>query len=155
MKLRQPHDEAVCSWVKASLLARDRLRRTAAPRSSGRSTRPSGRTARAPRRTARAATCSSVGRPRPDAEAIQDSLAAIDAIETLRSLQDDSDGSAEQFSTWTSDYYWLSGRLLREALSEGDLDLAFSITERMRARSLLDTLERSRTPSGPGTVPPS
>ena len=73
-------------------------------------------------------------------------------METLRSLQDDADGSAEQFSTWTSDYYWLSGRLLRDARSE-DLELAFSITERMRARSLLDTLERSRrTSAGDGAA---
>ena len=80
-------------------------------------------------------------RPRP--EAIRNSLAAIDAIETLRGLQDDADSSAELFSTWTHDYYWLSGRLLRD-LRDGDLDLAFSITERLRARSLLDLISRSR-----------
>jgi hypothetical protein len=65
----------------------------------------------------------------------------------LRSLQDDSEGSAQQFSTWTSDYLWLSGRLLRDGTNgEDDLALAFAITERMRGRSLLDTLERARTP---------
>jgi hypothetical protein len=80
-------------------------------------------------------------RPRP--EAIRNSLAAIDAIETLRGLQDDADSSAGLFSTWTHDYYWLSGRLLRD-LRDGDLDLAFSITERLRARSLLDLISRSR-----------
>ncbi len=72
-------------------------------------------------------------------DAIRDSLAAIDAIETLRSLQDDADSSAELFSTWTLDYYWFSGRLLRD-MRDGDLELAFSITERLRARSLLDRL---------------
>ena len=81
-------------------------------------------------------------RSRP--QSIQDSLAALDSVETLRSLQDDSDGSAEHFSTWTSDYLWLSGRSLQDA-HDGDIDLAFSITERMRARSLLDQLERSHT----------
>ena len=54
------------------------------------------------------------------------------------------DGSAEHFSTWTSDYLWLSGRLLQDA-QDGEIDLAFSITERMRARSLLDQLERLQT----------
>ena len=77
------------------------------------------------------------------AKAIADSLDAIGTVETLRSLQDDSDSSAEQFSTWTSDYYWLSGRLLRDG-RESERDLAFTIVERMRARSLLDMLERSR-----------
>jgi CHAT domain-containing protein len=85
------------------------------------------------------------------AKAITDSLDALGAVETLRSLQGDADSSAEQFSTWTSDYYWLSGRLLRDG-QDGDRELAFTIVERMRSRSLLDTLERSRgvTPvSGP------
>ena len=85
---------------------------------------------------------------RARSQAIQDSLAALDSVETLRSLQNDSDGSAEHFSTWTSDYLWLSGRLLQDA-QDGDIDLAFSITERMRARSLLDQLERSRARLNP------
>ncbi len=37
-----------------------------------------------------------------------------------------SDSSAEQFSTWTSDYYWLSGRLLRDG-REAERNLAFTI----------------------------
>ncbi len=49
--------------------------------------------------------------PRPGDRGL---LVEIDSVETLRSLQDDSEGSAEQFSTWTSDYHWLSGRLLRD-----------------------------------------
>ena len=48
-----------------------------------------------------------------------------------------------QFSNWTLEYYWLSGRLL-ETKADADLEVAFSITERMRARSLLDALNRSR-----------
>jgi len=140
--LRQPHDEAVCSWVKASILqdsapkearaaelrALDATERAHSPRTQAYSAR-------------RRMRLSWEGKPR--SQAIQDSLGAIDSVETLRSLQDDSEGSAEQFSTWTSDYLWLSGRLLQDA-KDGDLDLAFSITERMRARSLLDKLERSR-----------
>jgi CHAT domain-containing protein len=83
-------------------------------------------------------------------EAIRNSLAAIDSIETLRSLQDDAESSAELFSTWTLEYYWFSGRLLRD-LQEGDLDLAFSINERLRARSLLDRLDRSRKRADPSS----
>jgi CHAT domain-containing protein len=79
----------------------------------------------------------------PRAIAIRDSLAAIDTLETLRALQDDADTSAALFTVWTLDYYWLSGRLLQEG-GDDDLALAFSITERMRARSLLDVLDRSR-----------
>ena len=143
VKLRQPHDEAVCSWVKASLLhdsapkdsraaelqALDATERAHSPRTQAYSAR-------------RRMHFSWETRPR--AQAIEDSLAAIDSVETLSSLQGDSEGSAEQFSTWTSDYHWFSGRLLRDG-TDGDLDLAFSITERMRGRSLLDTLERART----------
>jgi CHAT domain-containing protein len=77
--------------------------------------------------------------PRPDA--IRRSLAALDAIERLRELQEDSAGSAALFSTWTLDYSWLSGRLL-EGTGAEDRDLAFTITERMRARALLDTVMR-------------
>ena len=144
VKLRQPHDEAVCSWVKASILhdtapkearaaevqALDATERAHSPRTQAYSAHRRMRLS---------------WETRPRSQAIQDSLAAIGSVETLRSLQDDSDGSAEQFSTWTSDYHWFSGRLLQDA-RDGDLDLAFSITERMRARSLLDKLERSRTP---------
>ena len=144
VKLRQPQDEAVCSWVKASILhdsspkearaaeiqALDATERSHSPRTQAYSAQRRMRLS---------------WETRPRSQAIEDSRAAIDSVETLRSLQDDSEGSAEQFSTWTSDYLWFSGRLLQDA-HDGDLDLAFSITERMRARSLLDTLERSRTP---------
>ena len=140
--IRRPHDEALCSWVEASL-----LRETAPGRARAAERRALDATTRANSLDTQAF---SAGRhmqlsweTRPRREAIRDSLAAIDAIETLRSLQDDADSSAELFSTWTHDYYWFSGRLLRD-LRDGDLDLAFSITERLRARSLLDLVERSR-----------
>ena len=116
VKYAQPGDEAVCAWVKASILseqspkdarryeqqALDAARRAHSPRtdaySAGRHMRLSWDT-----------------NPRP--QAIADSMSALDTMETLRSLQGDADASAEQFSTWTSDYYWLSGRLLRDAPS--------------------------------------
>jgi CHAT domain-containing protein len=150
---RQPHDESLCSWVEASILRNTapRQARAAAARAVAAATRASSLDTQA----------YSAGRhmqfswdTRPRQEAIADSLAAIDAIETLRSLQDDADSSAELFSTWTLDYYWLSGRLLSDP-DEGDLDLAFSITERLRARSLLDQIKRSRNrvdPSHPAVA---
>lgn len=143
LKIRVPHDEAVCSWIKASL-----LRQSDPAKSHAAERQALGATARAnsPRTQAYSAgrhmRLSWETNKRP--EAIRDSLAAIDAIELLRSLQDDAGSSAELFSTWTSDYYFLAGRLLQDG-QDGDLDLAFSIAERMRARALLDTLGRSRT----------
>ena len=146
-KARQPYDEAVCSWIEAALLQPDD------PRSAGAaSTRALEATRRAnnPRTDAYSA-----GRhmrfswnTKSRREAVRDSLAAIDAVETLRALQDDVNSSAALFSAWTLDYYWLSGRLLQEGGDE-DLSLAFSITERMRARSLLDMLDRMRPSRDP------
>ncbi|MPZ21232.1 MAG: CHAT domain-containing protein [Luteitalea sp.] len=142
-KARMPHDEAACSWIAASLLhdkAPDRARAAElrALESTERANNPRTQAYGAGQRMR------SSWKTKPRAHAIRDSLETIDAIETLRSLQEDSNSSAELFSTWTRDYYWFSGRLLRDH-QEQDLDLAFSITERMRARSLLDRLGRSQT----------
>jgi CHAT domain-containing protein/tetratricopeptide (TPR) repeat protein len=75
---------------------------------------------------------------------IEDSRSALDAIEAMRDLQTGSSGKAEAFSTWSEDYYWLSGRLIDAGLRERkpeNLEQAFQISERLRARSLIDTLE--------------
>src|SRR5262249_24054229 len=72
-----------------------------------------------------------------------DSLAALERIETLRRRQGDADSSAEAFSTWTFDYYWLLGRLLEDR----EIDLAFAVGERLKARTLLDA-RRDRRPAG-------
>ena len=45
-----------------------------------------------------------------------DSQSALDAIEALRDQQAASSGQAEAFSTWSEDYYWLSGRLIEASL---------------------------------------
>lgn len=140
----QPDDEAVCSWIQASLLrGHDPAGATAAER------RAADADVRASSPITHAYTTGRRMRLSWDSHsrelAIEDSLRAIDAIETLRSLQDTAASGAELLSTWTSHYYWFSGRLLQDARA-ADLDLAFSITERMRARALLDTLDRSRTP---------
>ena len=76
--------------------------------------------------------------------AVEDSRSALDAIEALRDLQAGSSGKAEAFSTWSEDYYWLSGRLIDAGLKERrpeNLEQAFQVAERLRARSLIDTLE--------------
>jgi hypothetical protein len=140
---RQPADQAACAWIVASLLAsaetgEARAARDAAIAATMRDDNPrthaysAGRQMRLRWQTA--------ARP----EAVRDALTALATIETLRALQDDGRSSADLFASWTRDYYWLSGRLLEE---EGrDVALAFSVTERMRARSLLEGLGRSRQP---------
>jgi tetratricopeptide (TPR) repeat protein len=74
--------------------------------------------------------------------AVEDSRSALDAIEALRDQQAASSGKVEAFSTWSEDYYWLSGRLIEAAQAgQRDLETAFQVAERLRARGLVDTLE--------------
>ena len=88
-------------------------------------------------------------RPRP--EAIRDSLAAIDGDRnTARTA-----GCGRQ---QRRALLGVDARLLlafRTSASgsrrTGDLDIAFSIAERLRARALLDVRERARTPPDPGS----
>jgi CHAT domain-containing protein/tetratricopeptide (TPR) repeat protein len=84
--------------------------------------------------------------------AVADSQSVLDAIEALRDLQAATAGKAEAFSTWSQDYYWFSGRLIEAAQAGGgpeDLDRAFEVAERLRARSLIDTLEAAHAvPAG-------
>jgi CHAT domain-containing protein len=82
------------------------------------------------------------------------SLAALDAIEAMRDRQTGPSGQAEAFSTWSEDYYWLSGRLLSGALApdltvkDADkLEQAFEVAERLRARTLADALESAHAVS--------
>jgi len=74
-------------------------------------------------------------------QAVKDSRSALDAIEALRDLQAVSTGQAEAFSTWSEDYYWLSGRMIDAGKGLDHLEQAFLISERLRARSLIGTLE--------------
>jgi CHAT domain-containing protein len=151
--IRQPNDEAVCSWVKASVLRRSSSAGSAGPaaaRAAEIDALAATERAKDPRTQAYSARRrmrqSWETKPRP--QAVDDALAAIATVETLRSLQDDADGAAEHFSTWTADYHWLSGHLLQDQkgpVQAAAVDQAFTITERMRARSLLDTLERARS----------
>ncbi len=80
--------------------------------------------------------------------AFEDSRSALEVIEALRDLQVAASGQAEALSTWSEDYYWLSGRLIGASLAASladsgaaDLERAFGVTERMRARTLVSTLD--------------
>jgi CHAT domain-containing protein len=85
----------------------------------------------------------------PRDRAIVESFRALDAIETLRALQEPDLARASVLGAWTADYYWLMGRLLERDASSGEsAALAFDVSERMRARSLLESLQRPRNATG-------
>lgn len=150
VRLRQPGDEAVCAWLAARLLhdtdpggARKAhlraLQATEHANSPVSSADSAGRHMQFSWRT------------KPRGEAIEDSLAMIEAIETLRTLQHDGDSSAAVFGNWTLDYYWLSGRLLQDG-TDADLALAFEVTERLRALAArhVGSLTTTTRPCAPG-----
>jgi CHAT domain-containing protein/tetratricopeptide (TPR) repeat protein len=73
--------------------------------------------------------------------AAAESLRALEAIETLRTLQSPDLARATVLGAWTLDYHWLIGQLLVAATpTRSDVALAFEVAERMRARLLLDSL---------------
>ena len=80
-----------------------------------------------------------------EADAVAESLAALDAIERLRAAQGDELGRAALFGNWTRDYYWLAGRLLERGPAY--LASAFEVGERLRARVLLDRLTQAGVPA--------
>jgi CHAT domain-containing protein/tetratricopeptide (TPR) repeat protein len=90
---------------------------------------------------------------RPPEQAIADSLAALDIIEATREIQTGPTLQAGLLTLWSEDYYWLSGRLFASSRGGRDtrkLKQAFSVLERLRARTLLETLQAARvvpTPS--------
>ncbi len=74
---------------------------------------------------------------------IAESLEVLDDVEALRSAQAAESGRARVLSVWWEPYQWLAGQLLRTETGlpqREDLELAFQVTERMRARTLLETL---------------
>lgn len=86
--------------------------------------------------------------------AFEESLTYLDEIEALRELQTDQAGRAGLFSNWTEVYYELSGRVLSTAPGlpgPQELERAFQVIERLRARVLLDALETAGVPS---SLPP-
>jgi CHAT domain-containing protein/tetratricopeptide (TPR) repeat protein len=88
-------------------------------------------------------------------EALEDSLAALDAIERFRDRQPGQGSRAALFTRWVRDYLFASGQLLHryhESGSEQDLRDAFTLTERMRARVLLEALAAAHAhPPLPGS----
>jgi CHAT domain-containing protein/tetratricopeptide (TPR) repeat protein len=83
----------------------------------------------------------------PRERAIASTRAALDAVERIRDLQRDELVRARWFSEQAIHYYRAAGRVLESepgAPSPESLDLAFSIVERMRARTLLDSLDAQR-----------
>jgi len=80
----------------------------------------------------------------PRGRAIEESFAALDAIERIRDLQPDGEVRARVFGRFAHAYRHLAGALLAEngaPPGREDLERAFAMTERMRARSLLETLD--------------
>ncbi len=80
----------------------------------------------------------------PSEKAAADSRTALRSLEVIREQQKGESGRAGLFSLWSEDYYWLSGRLLQDFLEHHNarsLDEAFNVTERLRARTLVESLQ--------------
>ncbi len=146
--LRLPVDEAACAWLQASILqsndpAKARAAEVRALRATERANLPVVDAYNASRHMQFA------WQSKPRDEAIRDSVAAIDAIETLRSLQDDGESSAVQFSNWTLEYLLALGAPAgdegRRGSRSGVLD------HRAHARALVARrVESVAAASGPG-----
>ena len=146
VEARLPSVEAACSWIVAALHApTDRRAASVALQRAVEATARDNNPRTQAHSASRQMRLSWLTKPRDDA--VRESLVALGTLETLRALQEDGGSSADLFSSWTRDYYWLAGRLLGE--DHPDVALAFSVTERMRARSLLDVLDTSRRPLDP------
>lgn len=92
---------------------------------------------------------------RSRSEAAADSLAVVDHIEALRRLQTSESGRAGFFTDWVEVYHSLAGHLLSApgGPSRDELETAFSVAERLRARVLLDSLAAARVEAP--TTPPT
>ncbi len=79
----------------------------------------------------------------PREEAIADSQLVLGHIEAVRQKLEEPAVRAGLFSVWAEVYQWLAGRLLEDAgdpSQEQNLELAFHVMERYRARVLVDSL---------------
>ncbi|WP_426750300.1 CHAT domain-containing protein [Myxococcus sp. Y35] len=88
-------------------------------------------------------------RTQPLPEALDHAERALDALEALRQTQSDASSQAELFATWARDYHRLAGWTLEAGGATGGpaslppraaLARAFAVSERLRARTLLDAL---------------
>ncbi|WP_163992822.1 CHAT domain-containing tetratricopeptide repeat protein [Pyxidicoccus caerfyrddinensis] len=95
-------------------------------------------------------------------DALHHAERALDAVEALRSLQRDASSQAELFASWASDYHRLAGWMLEAGGVTGKtpalapreaLERTFQVSERLRARSLLDTLVAAQALSASGEEP--
>ncbi|MGE6762628.1 CHAT domain-containing protein [Corallococcus interemptor] len=88
-------------------------------------------------------------RTRPLPEALDEAERALAAVEVLRQWQRDATSQAELFSGWASDYHRLAGRTLEAGEASAvppreAMERAFAVSERLRARTLFETLVASR-----------
>lgn len=92
-------------------------------------------------------------RTQPLPEALRHAERALDAAEALRETQSDASSQAELLATWVGDYHRLAGWTLEASGATGQpatlptreaLTRAFAVSERLRARTLLDALVASR-----------
>ena len=82
----------------------------------------------------------------PPEQALEESLDTLAYVEALRDSQIDDTSKAEVFSVWADAYSWLAGRLLDSAPQpprREELERAFEIAERYRARVLLEKLQQA------------
>jgi CHAT domain-containing protein len=79
----------------------------------------------------------------PAAQALEDSRSALGVMEAIRDRQRGEAGRAGLSALWSQDYYWLSGQLLETGKTR-DVDEGFGVMERLRARTLLETLQAAR-----------
>ena len=84
----------------------------------------------------------------PRDEAIRESLASLDAAEATRSGPASAESRAVRFGQWNRLYYRAAGYILSGTLLDrpdevppDEIALAFRVSERMKARSLLDSLD--------------
>ncbi len=87
----------------------------------------------------------------PRERALADALSALDGIEALRDQQAGTASQPGLFATWTEGFYWLSGRLLESDLPDS-LERGFGVVERMRSRTLMDTLEAEKGDAEPAEI---
>lgn len=82
----------------------------------------------------------------PPEDALASGRQALSAFEALRASQPSNLARSAAFSPWSRDYRWLAGNVLRQSVGSQNISDAFTLTERMRARGLLDALHtRSAT----------
>ena len=95
----------------------------------------------------------------PREQWLAESDEALDAIERIRALQAEESIRTLAFGPWTFAYYRFSGSLLdgldTSPDADGDLDLALRTIERMRARVLLDALDRAGVALRPAPADPA